>query len=141
MVYSLRRPATYIALILTVIASTIVLAKGSAKAADLECAKPGAVSVCIDISGDALFASLSNDGADSQFNDWTLVIIQCSGAGTNCGALRATSDQDPDEWGATVTKTADGGFGHTYKAVASWTESPSGTHWVSVNTPLVCCPD
>ena len=143
MVQRLRRVATYVTMVLVAITSVIVITQGSAQAGTLECTTPGTVELCVNISADDISVTLTGKviGSEaSSFNDWTLIIIQCSGTGSNCGALRASSDADSDEWGEFVSKHASGSFGHTYKAVASWTESPSGARQTSISTPLACCP-
>jgi len=131
-----RRLLSVCAALAATVAMSVVVAQPAA-AASFACTTSGGSQVCIDVFSDGVFADVEVI-TDVNFHSVTVAALQCSGTGSNCGTIAARSDVG-HLWTFFATSTKPFSLGHTYKAVASWTD-PAGVRHTAIGTPLACCP-
>jgi hypothetical protein len=131
-----RRLLAVCATLVATVATLVAVAQPAA-AASFACTAAGGSQVCINVFTDGVFADVEVI-FDANFHSVTVAALQCSGTGSNCGTIAARSDVG-HLWTFFATSTKPFSFGHTYKAVASWTD-PAGVRHTNIGTPLACCP-
>ncbi|MEO6700674.1 MAG: hypothetical protein ABI140_05505 [Jatrophihabitantaceae bacterium] len=134
---SIRQVILTVGAVLTTAGAALVAIAQPAAADSFACQTAGGSQVCINVTASGVNADIEVT-SDSNFHSPTVAAIQCNGSGTSCGQIAASSDVG-HLWLVFATSVKPYSAGHTYKAVASWTD-PAGVRHVAVSTPLACCP-